>query len=159
MAITFTVSATTSWSNGNKREIVGSLATSGTYTGSGGDSLTASAFGLAVIDRLTCSPKDGYSFDYDHTNAKLVIYGPGGQAAHTHDLKIIGSQAAASTDAVSAKTLTLGKEAATDITIAGANSATLGGVVASTASIAAAPEIANGTSLTITGIRFTAIGY
>lgn len=52
---------------------------------------------------------------------------------HNHDLKIIGGQAAASTDAVSAKTLTLGKEAATDITIAGANSATLGGVVGASA--------------------------
>lgn len=51
-------------------------------------------------------------------------------SAHNHDLKIIGSQAAAGTDAISAKTLTLGKESATDITIAGANSATLGGVVA-----------------------------
>jgi hypothetical protein len=53
--------------------------------------------------------------------------------AHTHDLKIIGSQAAAGTDAVSAKTLTLGKESATDITVAGANSATLGGVVSASA--------------------------
>lgn len=53
--------------------------------------------------------------------------------SHTHDLKIIGGQASAGTDAVSAKTLTLGKEAATDITIAGANSATLGGVVAASA--------------------------
>lgn len=52
---------------------------------------------------------------------------------HTHNLKIIGGQAAAGTDAVSAKTLTLGKEAATDITIIGANSATLGGVVAASA--------------------------
>jgi len=74
--------------------------------------------------------------------------------AHTHDLKIIGGQAAAGTDAVSAKTLTLGKEAATDITIAGANSATLGGNVAASAGTPAGTNSApvfTGSAASLTG--------
>jgi len=79
---------------------------------------------MVVVDVGTSA----YRFQYDQSAEKLVmIYG-----AHSHDFKIIAGQAAASTDAISAKTLTLGKESATNITIAGANSATLGGVVATT---------------------------
>lgn len=61
-----------------------------------------------------------------------------GPASHTHDLKIIGGQAAASTAATAwYATDIFGKEAATDKTIAGADSATKGGVIATTAALAA----------------------
>lgn len=50
-------------------------------------------------------------------------------ATHNHNFIVKGSQAAAGTDAVSAKTVTIGKESATDVTNIGANSATAGGVV------------------------------
>lgn len=89
---------------------------------------------MVIVDQGT----SGYKFQYDQSAEKLVIMQSASvgahthvvaSASHTHNLKIISNQAAASTDAVSAKTATLGKESGTDITIAGANSATLGGVV------------------------------
>ena len=101
---------------------------------------------IAEVSLMDESNADGYVYKYDYANNKLLMYRsagftPAGTVAapvftgsalstHVHDFKVIGSQAAAGTDAISAKTLTLGKEAATDITIAGADSATLGGVVA-----------------------------
>lgn len=95
----------------------------------------------------------GYVFDWDFANQKLKIFRRG---SHTHDFKIIGGQAAAGTDAVSAKTLTLGKEAATNITIAGANSGTLGGVVAQAAS--ALEEVTAAVDLSALRLVATAIG-
>ena len=88
---------------------------------------------LVVVDKGT----SGYSFMYDQSAKKLVMFQ---SPAHTHDLKIIAGQAAAGTDAISAKTLTLGKESATNITIAGANSATLGGVVSSSGTTQSEPS-------------------
>jgi len=90
---------------------------------------------LIVVDQGT----SGYVFKYDQSAKKLVMFQAPAQT-HTHDVKIIAGQAAAGTDAISAKTLTLGKEAATNITIAGANSATLGGVVSTTLAAAASTE-------------------
>ena len=90
---------------------------------------------MIVVDKGT----SGYSFMYDQSAKKLVMTQAPAQT-HTHDVKIIAGQAAASTDAISAKTLTLGKESATNITIAGANSATLGGVVSATLAASADTE-------------------
>lgn len=110
---------------------------------SGGIPLLKASLGCPnnIVSLLIDGPAsaDGIIYKYDKTNNKIRMYQA---ASHTHDFKVIGSQAAASTDAISAKTLTLGKEAATNITIAGANSATLGGVV----SLAQGPltEVASG---------------
>jgi hypothetical protein len=72
-----------------------------------------------------------------HTHDLLII---GGQAAqtHTHDIRIIGGQAAAGTDTVqgAAGDLILGKEEAANALIAGADEATKGGVVAGSISTA-----------------------
>lgn len=90
---------------------------------------------LRVVDQGV----SGYVFQYDQSAEKLVVMQAPAQS-HTHDFKVIGGQAAASTDAISAKTLTLGKEAATDITIVGADSETLGGVVSATLAAASLAE-------------------
>jgi hypothetical protein len=90
---------------------------------------------MVIVDKGT----SGYSFMYDQSAEKIVMFQAPAQT-HTHNFKVIGGQAAAGTDALSAKTLTLGKEAATDITIAGANSATLGGVVSATLAAGAMVE-------------------
>ncbi len=83
---------------------------------------------LSVIDRST----SGYTFTYDLTNSKLLVFQSAG-SAHTHDLLLKGGQAAAGTAAAAwYATDILGKEAATDKTILGADSATKGGVLAST---------------------------
>lgn len=108
---------------------------------------------MVIVDQGT----SGYKFQYDQSAKKLVMLQAPAQT-HTHDLKIIGGQAAASTDAVSAKTLTLGKEAATDITVAGDDSATLGGVVSSTLAAAALAE-ASTIAIAAQIIEVEVIGY
>lgn len=92
----------------------------------------ASIVSFKILDGGAAS---GMIVKYDYANQKLRLFNS--LSGHTHDFKVMGSQAAAGTDALSAKTLTLGKEAATNITIAGANSATLGGVVAAAAALGA----------------------
>lgn len=95
---------------------------------------------LLSLELIDMSDGDGYSYKFNYEGSTIKIYQSPART-HTHDFKVIGSQAAASTDAISAKTLTLGKEAVTDITIAGANSATLGGVVSATLAAAVGTEV------------------
>lgn len=92
-------------------------------------------------------------------------------STHTHDLVIIGGQAASTTNDVAVYTATLGKEAAANATILGATSASTGGVVAASAGtpagtiagsvVAAAPTAASvirlelfydGSSVTVDGL-------
>lgn len=40
----------------------------------GGEALVASDIGLSVIDDIVVKPKSGYVFEYDHTNAKVLVY-------------------------------------------------------------------------------------
>lgn len=110
--------------------------------GAGGVPLTIGKFGTPnALESLNVygAGTSAYRWTYNPATGKLVAMQAPNQT-HTHNFKVIGGQAAASTDAVSAKTLTLGKEAATDITIVGANSATLGGVVSSTLAAAGMVE-------------------
>jgi hypothetical protein len=108
---------------------------------------------LIVVDQGT----SGYIFQYDQSAEKLVVMQAPAQT-HAHDFKVIAGQAAAGTDAISAKTLTLGKESATNITIAGANSATLGGVVSSTLAAAALSE-ASAVAIAAQTIEVEVIGW
>ena len=108
---------------------------------------------MVVVDKGT----SGYSFMYDQSAEKLVMFQEAART-HTHDVKIIAGQAAASTDAISAKTLTLGKESATNITIAGANSATLGGVVSTTLAAQASAE-PSAVAIAAQTIEVEVIGY
>lgn len=157
MALAFTIKQRNR--TGNQKRHTVDIAFDSSYP-TGGEAATAANFGLTVVnDVVFPEPSGGYIFQYDRTNAKILVYAAGGQPAHTHDFKIIAGQAAASTDAISAKTLTLGKESATNITIAGANSATLGGVVATAATVAAASEVADTTDLSaLTAVRAIATG-
>lgn len=77
---------------------------------------------------------------------------------HTHDLKIIGGQAASTTNDVAVYTDVLGKEQAADATILGADSATKGGVVAASAGTPAG-SIANTTSFAVTAPATGSIVY
>lgn len=43
----------------------------------GGKALLPSAFGLAGLDFVDANPASGYTFRYDHTNAKLLAYRSG----------------------------------------------------------------------------------
>ena len=159
-----TIGLTGDWlqSAGSRLSSSGTIAFDSEYP-TGGESLTPAMIGLGTIENIDIEPKTGYTFVYDHTNKKVLVYEAGaGAAAHTHDLLIIGGQAATTTNEVAHyATDILGKEAATNATIAGADSATKGGVVAS-GSIGggALAEVAAATNLaTLTGVKFRAWGY
>ena len=91
---------------------------------------------LVIYDKGT----SGYSWSYDAANEKLVAIQAPAQT-HAHDLKVIGGQAATTTNELGHyATDILGKEAATDATIAGADSATKGGVISSVLAAAAGAQ-------------------
>lgn len=137
--VTYTVTKQRKEDSGNKVNSVTIAFGNSTLTyPSGGIPLTKASMGCpnAIISGhlLQANSGDGIVYKYDQVNNKIRMYRTNAQT-HAHDFKVIGGQAAAGTDAISAKTLTLGKEAATDITIAKANSATLGGVMSETLAV------------------------
>jgi len=132
----------------------------GTYA-TGGIAVSAQQVGLGVIKSMVIDPAGGYTFEWVASTGKIkAYYGNGGLVAHSHDLKIIGGQAATTTNELGYyATDILGKEAATDTTIAGADSATKGGVVAvSAGSAAAGTEVTTATSLSGVTFNWRAIG-
>lgn len=111
---------------------------------SGGIPLVAGKLGCPnqIVSLVIDSPAsaDGLIYKYDKANNKIRIYQ---SAAHVHDLKVIGGQAATTTNELGHyATDILGKEAASDATIAGADSATKGGVMSKAQ--AALGEVASG---------------
>jgi hypothetical protein len=115
----------------------------------GGESLTPEDLALGEIDILLAGPHNGYVFEYDYTNKKLMVFQsaavtPAGtisaptftgsaMTAHAHNFLVKGGTAAAGTDAINIKTAIIGKESATDDTALGVDSATKGGVIAGSA--------------------------
>lgn len=87
-----------------------------------------------VFDKGT----SGYSFSYDQTNKKIVMFQAPAQT-HTHDIKAIGGLTSSEPLLLDASQV-FGKNAATNRTIVGANSATTGGVVSATLAAAAQTE-------------------
>lgn len=91
---------------------------------------------LIVVDQGT----SGYKFQYDSTNAKLVVMQAPVQT-HTHNLKVIGGGTVVTNGNAGLDSSTgLVKIAPNDATILGANSATLGGVASTTLAAAALSE-------------------
>lgn len=88
---------------------------------------------LIVVDKGT----SGYSFKYDQSAEKLVVFQAPAQT-HDHDLFILGGQTHDATLGLNASSL--GKNAATNITLNGANSATTGGILSETLAAAAMAE-------------------
>jgi hypothetical protein len=157
-----TVGLTGDWlgSQGNKRTSHGTLTFDSSYP-TGGEPLTAANVGLGVIESIQFNPVSGYTFEYDHANEKVLVYvGSGGVAAHDHDLRIMGGQAAATTNvAAHYATDILGKEAATDAVIAGSAQATKGGVVPNTASASGSgAEVTAAEDLSSVVVEFFAVG-
>ena len=142
----------------------------------GGEAVDPGDVGLAAIFGLDPNYGQGlasgvaatsaYVLTWDQVNGKLQVFttaGSGALTAHTHDLLIIGGQAAAGTDTVQAAVgdVIFGKEEAVNATIVGADSATKGGVVAASAgSVAAAAlaEVTNGSDLSTLKIRARIVG-
>jgi hypothetical protein len=144
---------------GNRRQTSGT-GNIGTYV-TNGIAVAAAQVGLGVLQSLVVDPAGGYTFEWVASTGKIKAYlGSGALAAHTHDLKIIGGQAAASTAATAYyATDIFGKEAVTNKTIAGADSATKGGVVAvSAGSAAIGTEVTSTTALAGVTFNWRAVG-
>src|SRR4051812_23133924 len=115
---------------GDIRCVLGTYAFDSSYP-TGGEAFTPATVGLTAINFALFSPTSGYTFEFDHTNNKVIAYQ---NASHAHDILLKGGQASSTTTNTSWYSSDIfGKEAATDKTIAGSASATKGGVMASTA--------------------------
>jgi len=109
---------------------------------------------MVVVDQGA----SGYIFQYDQSAEKLIVMRAPAQT-HSHDLKMIGGQAAASTAAAAYyATDIFGKEAATDKTIAKADSVTKGGVISETLAAAALSE-ASALAIAAQTIEVEVIGW
>jgi hypothetical protein len=143
-------------SNG-KWLIWGTITGPASYT-SGGEVLTravcSSIWGVNDISGLACSPAGntthalGAVVNFERTGSSSTNVGEfhyyAAADAHTHDLKIIGGQAAAATDTlfVPAATDLLGKQEAGNADVLGADVLTKGGVMLSTADVPASEAAA-----------------
>src|SRR5688572_11065618 len=96
MASTITLTGDWMVSMGNRRQTSGT-GNLGTYS-TNGIAVTAAQVGLGRIDSLVIDPAGGYIFEYVASTGKVKAYVHSGFAAHTHDLVIIGGQAAATTN-------------------------------------------------------------
>ena len=54
----------------------------------GGEALSAATLGFKVLYAVTVAAADGYTFEYDHSAAKVLVYTPRG--AHTHTFTLSG---------------------------------------------------------------------
>lgn len=174
MALTFAKVSDAVGVQGTIRETFYDVTFDASYP-TGGEAIAPNEVGLGTIihgaevigQRLTSgAPTTSYVLSWDFIAKKLQVFttaGSGAIAAHTHDISIIGGQAAAGTAAVSAPAATdlLGKEEAGNALVLGADVATKGGIVAASAgSVAAAAlaEVANTTNLATLIVRVRFVG-
>jgi hypothetical protein len=157
MAATITLSQQLSIGSANSTLGTGNL---GSYL-TGGVSVAANLFGLGNIDALIIQPTSGYSFVYNSSTGKILAYGNGGVAAHTHDFLVIGGQIASTTNDVATYAgPVIGKQEAANVTVAGASSATKGGMVANTVAggTIIGAEVDNATDLSSVVFNWRATG-
>jgi hypothetical protein len=106
---------------------------------------------MVIVDKGT----SGYSFMYDQSTGKLVVWQAPAQT-HDHDIFILGGQTHDAT--LGLNVASLGKNVATNITLNGANSATTGGVLSETLAAAALAE-ASTLAIAAQTIEVEVIGY
>jgi len=73
MAAAVTLSGDWLHSIGDLRLVTGTVAFDSSYP-TGGESITAAAFGLGVVDFLIANASGGYVFFWDSANSKLIAY-------------------------------------------------------------------------------------
>lgn len=74
MAVTITTNSDDRTVVGNKRMVMGTIAFDSSYP-SNGEALTPANLGLERINFIQFEPTGGYTFEYDHTNQKVKVYG------------------------------------------------------------------------------------
>lgn len=124
---------------GNKRMHSGLITFDSSYA-TGGEALTPENLGMHTIDHIDVRSALGFTFDYDHTNAKLLAYCPG---------VVIGAAGAATLDdfALSGVGSSTARSVGLD-NAAGSSTVRFGGQV----------EVANAENLATVAARFIAIG-
>jgi hypothetical protein len=148
-----TLSKVAEGSSGNLRWKVLDITGDSAYP-TGGESLTAENFGMHTLYAVLSAMADGYTFEYDATNAKLMVYNP--LSAHQHNFQIhdrgstidgtlaLGISANAATAKIQASS--------TSVALTGSNNPVLNNTVA------AGSEVANGTDLSGVSVRVMAFG-
>ena len=71
MAVTATIINGRAESFGSRRVVIADLAFDSSYP-TGGESVLPGLLGMQTIDFLLAEPAGGYSFEYHHTNQKLL---------------------------------------------------------------------------------------
>ena len=74
MALTITVSRR--HTAGQQHIVSGTIAFDSSYP-TGGESFTAANLGLRTVDLMLFSPTSGFTFEYDYTNSKVLVYTQG----------------------------------------------------------------------------------
>lgn len=146
-----TVSLTGDWlSNlGNRKATSGTITFDASYT-TGGLSLTAANIGLGTIERIEFNSDSGYTFAYNYSTKKVLVYVDGGNLPN---VKVTGGQAAGPGLQITPDSAAgvLGKTTATDRTIPGA---TFGLVAVASSQV----EVAATTNLSTLVVEFWAVG-
>ena len=97
MALTITSVTGRKESMGSKRFEIVELAFDSSYP-TGGEALTPATLGFQTIDFVLVEPAGGYTFEYDHTNQKVIARvgdndagadGPGAQVASEANLATV----------------------------------------------------------------------
>lgn len=97
MALTLTRVGNEVHSVGNLRATIFEVAFDNSYP-TGGEALTAADLGLVTIEFVLFEPAAGYTFEYDHTNSKVIARhgnndgvadGPSVEVPNTTDLSAV----------------------------------------------------------------------
>lgn len=81
---------------GNRKEVIATVQFDSSYA-TGGESLTPASLGFQAFDFVSATHAGGYSFEYDHTNSKMLAYwvdtsvdgAPQSEVASTTDLSAV----------------------------------------------------------------------
>lgn len=147
---------------GDARLHVGTIDFDSSYP-TGGESLTPANVGLVKIDSMDFDSQSGYTFVYDHSNQKVLVYvaSPGGTLDKpTFTVNSSGAIGTNMEIGLSADAATATLEGGTGITAQRVLTTTSPvGTPTFTGTASALAEVAGSTSLaTLTGVRFRAWG-
>jgi hypothetical protein len=82
-----TISSVNYSTNGGMLRTSGLLAFDSSYP-TGGEALTAANMGLNTLESVDILSKNGFTFEYDHTNSKVLAYYSSGTLIHTSTTKV-----------------------------------------------------------------------
>jgi len=141
-------------SAGDLRYWIGTITFDSSYP-TGGESITQEKMGFHTVHSITLSSADGYTFEYDKTNEKIIAYNP--VSAHTHDFKVFDrGSTVAGTNRLGLESFAAGAKiqanSGSDLTLTGTDNPTQSNTVA------AGSQVANATDLSAVAVHVHAWG-